>query len=433
MQYVAAIGPKTAIVEKFYTATSEAENFARAHDRAPLGVYDCVAELMPRAARHGRRMENVASVSLIHVDVDVKPLMATRDEVYGKLTSLPTPFELRDSGTGFLLVQRLKEPAYAGTEALQRIIKLRTQLTTVLAGDRTCDHNVSLLRRVGTHNHKGETPKLCQVIRPGIPIDLDEADTVTASLGVSPLFGRGTPDAVLNPRGRIVRAEGEDDPFALLDEMSYRGAQPINRTQLIATKTLLFDGVPLWRTVQIVLRATGDATRGNPECVNWDWREEEEQIASMCYRAINLYPRLYPLLEPVHRAGWQTRLAAGKTPRLVHTRNLGWVVDDAPEPPPKVADIDGWFRQVMDDTHLTGCALRHVYFNILPAIRAEGYVQIRPAHAARTIRVPRRTVERAHSLLVARGHLCRIDGGGRIPRYLPTISAKNGGSGEISK
>ena len=311
-----------------------------------------------------------------------------------------------------------KEPAYAGTEALQRIIKLRTQLTTVLAGDRTCDHNVSLLRRVGTHNHKGETPKLCQVIRPGIPIDLDEADTVTASLGVSPLFGRGTPDAVLNPRGRIVRAEGEDDPFALLDEMSYRGAQPIDRTQLIATKTLLFDGVPLWRTVQIVLRATGDATRGNPRGRQLGLARRRRTDCQ------HVLPRHQPVSTtvPAARASPPRRMAdparGREDPRLVHTRNLGWIMDDAPEPPPKVADIDGWFRQVMDDTHLTGCALRHVYFNILPAIRAEGYVQIRPAHAARTIRVPRRTVERAHSLLVARGHLCRIDGGGRIPRYL---------------
>jgi hypothetical protein len=433
MQYVAAIGPKTGIVEKFYADPAEAENFARAHDRSPLGVYDCVAELLPRAARHGRRMENVASVSLIHVDVDVKPLMATWDEIHGKLTSLPAPFELRDSGTGFHVVQRLKEPAHAGTEALERIIKLRTQLTTVLAGDRACDHNVSLLRRVGTHNHKGETPKLCQVIRPGTPVDLGEAGTLISSLGVRPLFGRGAADPMLNPRGRIVRAEGADDPFALLEQMAYRGAQPINRTQLLATKALLFDGVPLWRVTQIVLGATRDAVGGNPACTDWDWRREEEAVASMCYRAINLYPKLYPALEPVHRAAWSTRLATGKTPRLVHTRNIGWVVDDAPEPPPKMADIDGWFRQVMDDTHLTGCALRHVYFNILPAIRTEGYVQIRPAHAAQTIREPRRTVERAHSLLVARGHLCRIVGGGRIPRYLLTISAKNGGSGEISK
>ena len=330
MQYVAAIGQKAGIIEKFYVDPAEAENFARVHDKAPNGVFDCISELKPEAAKRGRRLENVASVGLIHVDIDVRDLTAGQDEVHGKVMSMPVPFEIRDSGGGYHIVAHLKNPAHAGTPALDRVTELRSQLTKTLAGDRACNHHVSLLRRPGTHNFKYGEPKLCQIIRPGIPIDLDEAGAVIESLGVNPWFGRGTRDPVLNPRQKV-RADGEDDPFALLGQMAYQGSHPINRTQLLGTKALMFDGVPLWRTTQIVLAATKDAVRGNPDCVNWDWQEEEEQIADMCYRAINLYPKLYPALEPVHRVAWQTRLAAGKTPRLVHTRNVGWVVDDAPE------------------------------------------------------------------------------------------------------
>jgi len=100
MQYVAAINPGGGIIEKFYTDTAEVESFARAHDRAPLGVYDCVADLKPEAAQRGRRLEHVAAVLIIHVDIDLKDLIDARDGVFGKLASLPAPFEIRDSGGG---------------------------------------------------------------------------------------------------------------------------------------------------------------------------------------------------------------------------------------------------------------------------------------------------------------------------------------------
>jgi hypothetical protein len=433
LQYIAAIPiGQPGIIERFYTSAAEAESFARTYDNAPFGIFDCVAELKPEARQRGRRMEHLESVRVIHTDVDVAHgdlMAANRNEVRGKLRALPPVFEVRDSGGGYHILLHLRERALAGTAELSRVAELRSQLTLTLAADRACNHNVSLLRRPGTHNYKYDGAPLCRTLRPGTPVDLDEAGTLVASLGASPWFGRGSTDPVLNPK-RIVRADGERDPYALLKEMRFRGAVSIHQAQLLATKAMLFDRRPLPEVVRIVLRATKDAVLGNPECADWDWRKEERDIASMCYGLINKFPPLHARMEERERIAWRMLGQAGKTPRLVCTRNMGWVVVEKPpeeRPPTPVSGINGWLRQtvsnavVVTNAHAVHYAVR---VSLDPALCAKGYFQEPLEHTAQQWKVTVRTVERARGLLVDQGCLRRIAGGGRIPRFVlayPTL------------
>jgi hypothetical protein len=252
-------------------------------------------------------------------------------------------------------------------------------------------------------------------MRPGLPVTFHHAGDLIDGISSGPLFTKGAPDPRLNP-ARIIRQPGDDDPYALLREMRFQGSRPINQTQLIATKTLLHDGLTLLRTVQIVLRATKDAVRGDPRCADWDWWKEEEQIADMCYRAITRYPSLHPALPDVLYAGWR----AHQRLHLHRANGIGWTVTDTPEEtPPPVAVLDEWLRRITDDASVSDSAVRYANSIFLDAaIRTAGYVQVTAKHTAGKLHMPQRTVERARQLLIKRGYLRRVPGGGRAARLM---------------
>jgi hypothetical protein len=416
------------LAQRFTDDAAELENFARRHDRPSNHVYDCVATLRPVAGKLERRIPNLHSVQMIHVDIDPRALQASPEEVRAKVMSLPAPFELRDSGHGYHPILHLQERALVGTVALERAAGLRTRATTVLTGDRAVDFHTALLRRPGTHNYKeGGAPKLCHVIRPGTPVTLDEAGALIEGLGVGPWFGRGEIDPVLNPR-RIVRAAGDIDYYIHLTSMRYRGTVPISSAYL-AAKSMLFDGMSVEQVAPILVRHTENAARGNPECANWDWRKEAERATRICYDRINKYPKLYTALPPVLRMQWESIARTGKRPRIIRTSNYDYVVGETvDEPsPPNMADIEAGYRRVMTDAALSACALRFAY-RALPAIRAKGYFQEPLEQTRHALGVLQRTLERARSTLIERGHMRRIPDSGRTPRL--TFSVKNGGHTE---
>jgi hypothetical protein len=371
-------------------------------------------------------MPNLESISVIHVDVDPKALMvAGRDEIRGKLATLPAPVELRDSGHGFHTVIRLREPAMAGTAALERISEMRSAMTAVLAGDRACDHHVCLLRRPGTSNRKHGEPKLCRILRPAAPISLEEAGNLIEALGVSPWFGRGTADPRVN-RHRIKRQPGEYDPVADLQAMEFEGGDhAIHPTQLRATKGLMFDNVPLIETGRIVLRATRDAARG----LGWDWYREQMKISGMSYTAVDRWPQLHPMLPDVMYSQWKALHAqTGRIPRLIKADATtgGWtvMVDPAEElVPPEMAVLEGWLRRAtVGGLPASALKLANLVF-LDPTLRAEGYVRLSAVPG-----MPQRSLERARGTMIARRFLKRIPGGGeRAACFVLGASANSGG------
>jgi hypothetical protein len=405
--------------QRFTDHTVELENFARRYDKPNNSIFVSLAELKLFAGRRGHRMENVASLDCIHTDVDTRDIMATPAEVESRVMALPEPWEVRNSGGGFHPLLNLKEPARAGTVALEHLANLRGQATLIMAADPAVNRNNSLLRKPNTHNYKYGEPRLCRIIRPGLRVSMEEAGNLIGGLPPGPWFGKGPIDPVLNPR-RIVRAEGEDDPYVLLKAMR---PGSIQTTQWETAWLLMRDRKSLWQTVQIILRAT----KNIPECAGWDWRKEERDIANLCYRRVRDFPVLHTRLEEIHRVAWAALERDGKTPTLIYVRGAGWrVVEASPkeEPPTPVSDVSGWLRQTVEraaiaiNAHAVHYAV-HVSFD--PTLRAKGYFREALEHTAQRWGVTVRTVERARALLIHHGYLGRSGGGGRIPRFVLTI------------
>ena len=160
--------------------------FVKKWDVPGRGVYECVSTLKPGATR--RSLETVNELPQIHSDVDLRSLATPGGQVLNKLQNLPLPLELRDSGGGYHVVARLKEPVRAGTPEFDQVNRLRKELTRLLCGDPAPDHAAALLRVVGSHNSKYGEPRLCQVIRPGEPIDITEIEELINLLADRPLF-----------------------------------------------------------------------------------------------------------------------------------------------------------------------------------------------------------------------------------------------------
>jgi hypothetical protein len=123
--------------------------FAKRWDRPGYGVYECVSLLRPGSRR--RSLENVGYSWLIHLDIDLRTLKETYEEVLRKLKQLPSWIEIRDSGGGgFHLIIKLKEWAEAGSKEFERANTARTRLTHILRADKAPDHAAALLRKLGT-------------------------------------------------------------------------------------------------------------------------------------------------------------------------------------------------------------------------------------------------------------------------------------------
>jgi hypothetical protein len=65
------------------------------------------------------------------------------------------------------------------------------------------------------------------------------------------------------------------------------GAPNIHQTQLRITFKMIASGEPVDKVVANVLAATKKAVADDPRCGNWNWAQEEHNITSMCFSAIN--------------------------------------------------------------------------------------------------------------------------------------------------
>ena len=280
------------------------------------GVYECVSTLKPGATR--RSLETVDELSQIHHDVDLRSLATPSEDVLNKLQNLPFPLELRDSGGGYHVIARLKEPVRAGTPEFDQVNKLRKELTRLLCGDPMPDHAAALLRVVGSHNSKYGEPRLCQVIRPGEPIYITEIAELVDLLADRPLFEplpktNGHSHAESNPQS--VSDSGPIDVNERLTSMRFKGSgdSAIHVTQLQCSAAMLRTGVALEEMARTMLEATRAAVGDD---AGWNWRKEELKILRLGADFIRKNPELTNLLPDQWQQPFEAALAQGRRPDI---------------------------------------------------------------------------------------------------------------------
>jgi hypothetical protein len=290
--------------------------FIKKWDIPGRGVYECVSILKPGATRGS--LETVDQLSQIHNDIDLRSLATPDKEVLNKLQNLPLPLELCDSGGGYHVIARLKEPVRAGRPEFDHVNKLRKELTRLLCGDPMPDHAAALLRVVGSHNSKYGEPRLCQVIRPGEPIDVTEIEELVDLLADRPLFEplpktNGHGRAKGNPRS--VSDSGPIDVDMRLAAMKFKGPgnSAVHTTQLQCSAAMLRTGIVLEEMVRTVLEATRAAVDDDAE---WNWRKEELKILRLGADFIRKNPELTNLLPDEWRQPFETALAQGRRPDI---------------------------------------------------------------------------------------------------------------------
>jgi hypothetical protein len=330
LKYVCALPyPKRSgrIPELISSDPAALEEFARRWDKPGYGVYECVSPLQEGARR--RSLETVAALVLLHNDIDLRTLQETREEVLRRLTALPIPLEIRDSGGGFHPVLHLKEEATPGSAEFERANAARSRLNHVLCADPAPNHAAALLRRLGTHNFKyGGEPRPCQIIQPGRPVDITEVESLLDLLGDKPLF---TPlEQATNGHDRTEgppRSSGPVDVEARLAAMQFQGPgnSSIHLTQVPCTASLLRAGVPVDDVVAQVLKATRRAAAGDPGAAAWNWTTEQRDIERLCYDFVNKNTELVAALPNALFAAWNDRLAEGRTHlKITYAPHIGW-------------------------------------------------------------------------------------------------------------
>jgi hypothetical protein len=180
-----------------------------------------------------RRINTIASIDHLHVDIDVRGLFATtKEQIVERVKKMPLPLQLIDSGGGIHVKARLKEPICVGTREYDRACDLRTELMHILCGDSAVNHSAALMRIPGTTNFKYGEPILCRELEPGAPVDLVDIETM-ADMYQQPIFTRKIGKANGKKNGHepdILRAaretrDGSLDIEAALENMEFEGGR----------------------------------------------------------------------------------------------------------------------------------------------------------------------------------------------------------------
>jgi hypothetical protein len=304
------------------------EAFVRKWDQPGRGVFYCVGILKPGATRRCR--EELAAIEGLHFDIDYKDVSEPPAEIERRLRQLPLPTTLRRSGGGVHLLITLKEPTTDGLE-IERTEAALKRLTAYLCADPAPAHSVALLRYPGTHNTKRGEPVLVEQVWNERACDITDVEKLLDRVEGAELFTRRT-----RGNGRDHHAPFEPpaektpiDVAERLAAMCFKGPDDsaIHTTQLACTASLLRAGCTVDHVVAEVLEATRKAVAGDTRAVRWNWAHEELDIRRMCMDFVSgKHPELYVLLPDKLRDRWEAAVAAGKTPKVVYARHIGWHV-----------------------------------------------------------------------------------------------------------
>jgi P4 family phage/plasmid primase-like protien len=260
-------------------------------DRPDRAIYFCVgtikADAQPdRPGGSPRNKANVAEITSIHADVDLKSVLQSADEILAAVRALPLPPSvIIHSGNGLHLYWLLSEPAedFAAVELMMR------QMADVVGGDLAVAHIAALMRMPGTHNTKEGAWKPVKVLEADYARTYELSDLDDMLSWVSPIVQRREVERRVNvadnPFLAVAARLGFRPPIDVeqrLSAMSYQGAgdSSIHSTQLSVTASLLSRGVELEEVVATVLRATEAAAGISGD--RWNWVREERSIRRMC-------------------------------------------------------------------------------------------------------------------------------------------------------
>jgi len=301
--------------------------FVKRWDKPGHGVYRCINPLRPGATR--RQIETIGAIERLPVDIDFKDLVAAPEEVERKLHDLPLPPSwVRRSGGGLHVGYELKEPVEAtDAEYFQRACDLHKHLVAALSGDPAVAHPAALLRMEGSHNTKRGEPVLVETLwGTGQPVDLSEVEALIELLPAGGIFekrrtGNGHDHHSPFEPGERVPVDIDERLAAM--EFKGAGEAAVHTTQLAVSASMLRRGIGLGETVATVLDATRKAVAGNPACADWDWRQEEGDIALMCCSHIVKNPELADRLPEKWEARFREIAAAGERPHFAFRRDHG--------------------------------------------------------------------------------------------------------------
>jgi RecA-family ATPase len=299
---------------------AQAEAWSKQKDERGFSIYSCIGKLRCQP----RNKDNVAELPCLILDLDLRAMRESREEVLACLhgLSLP-PDEIHDSGGGLHPVWHLKEPLVddAGMAQAESIMR---RLVRLLSADPKPTHRAALLRHVGTTNSRYDEPRLCQIIETtGARCDISEFEDMFD------LYG----DNVL------LHYKNEEDSAALFDNdgnrlpidlEAMRYGQTMHDTFLGYMGSVLGKGGTVAEAIETVVevaerKCKDDTAYEAP--VNGQWAEQVEWRSDLAGKAtwwLSKHPEwLYTALNRKHEAQWREALDANRRPGLLWVKGLG--------------------------------------------------------------------------------------------------------------
>ena len=337
---------KGPIVHQYVDNEKELQRFIRNYDRAGQAVYFAVAKLKDGARR---AKENVEQVSWVWAEIDFKDHPdRTADEIQQRIEASPySPTIIVASGHGLHCYWQLNEATDARPGKAQQDVEDALKLACAyIGGDTNAAEAARVLRLPGSHNTKlGDNIPVTILVTNGHRYEM--SDLVDFWQEAQPLLPSPTKPKGNGRRGADTTAFDDDSPVdveARLRDMGYKanGNNSVHQTQLHVTGALLRQGVPVNDIIARVLEATRQAVANDPRCSNWDWGQEERDIALMATDLICKDPTLAPCLPDELWEKFQDALRSGGKPKILYGAAglyvRGTISDDEPASSDKTAD-----------------------------------------------------------------------------------------------
>jgi hypothetical protein len=230
--------------------------FTKTWDRPGRGLYFGTATIKKGASR--RAKETIAELIGLHVDIDLKDVTASAEEVEKALQQVALlPSKVNFSGNGFHGYWVLREALPATSENIEHVEGLLRLLADHLGGDLQCAEVSRLMRLPGTHNSKNGNWTEVRTIadRPAARYEFEELEefltTVSPRIQRKPKAGNGAAGngAHTETNPWLAFADQPDckppvDVEERLAAMRYQGVgeSSIHATQLSVTAALLNRG-----------------------------------------------------------------------------------------------------------------------------------------------------------------------------------------------
>jgi len=272
---------------------SDITRFIAKWDQAERGLFFCVGTLKPGSKRE---KANVAEITFLHADIDLKDVTDSLSDVLRKLGQLRLPPSITvKSGNGVHAYWLFKEAV--GRDEFDRIEDALRLLADLVGGDIAVCEVARLMRMPGSHNtkHGAYTLVTIEHLDGSRRYELDDLEEWLSE----------TSPVIL--RKQRPQAQPADNPFLIaaqrlgfkpsvdvekrLQAMTYMGGgdSAIHQTQLAVTASLLNSGTAMDEVIATVLDATRAAA--GPYGARWNWRREERAIQRMCEEWVRKHPQ----------------------------------------------------------------------------------------------------------------------------------------------